>query len=144
MRVDADGARTDRPSYVRARACLRLCLRLCLCACARVRTCQGVAAECRCNNTLTFASQACPSAPASPCAVAGGCLAPALPDSAFLKYNATSGVGKCWGVRLGMLCPEGGERPFCAKDCYAKFGAKQVTTPPCALNPKPKTLNPQP
>jgi hypothetical protein len=74
--------------------------------------------ECACNATLEYASPACPS---PPCAVAGGCLSPSLPDSAFQKYNATSGDGQCWGVRLAALCPQGGEHPFCGKMCYAKY-----------------------
>jgi len=78
-------------------------------------------AQCLCNNTLTFKSMACPTAPAVPCVVAGGCLAQGLPDADFVKFNASSGAGKCWGVRLKGLCPAGGEHPYCAEECYNKF-----------------------
>ena len=80
--------------------------------------------QCMCNKSLTFASPACPAA-MLPCEIAGGCLMPGLPNSAFQKFNATSGAGKCWGVRLAGLCPAGGEHPFCSKDCYAKYGNYQ-------------------
>ncbi|EKX55271.1 hypothetical protein GUITHDRAFT_99052 [Guillardia theta CCMP2712] len=89
---------------------------------------------CACNDTLTYFSDACPSAPATPCKVAGGCLAHALPDSAFRKYNATSGAGACWGVRLTGLCPEGGEAPFCQRLCYAKYKEAQVSCVPLNLS----------
>jgi hypothetical protein len=79
-------------------------------------------AECACNRSLTCNSPACPTAPQVPCDVPAGCLTPNLPDTYFLKYNGTSGVGKCWGVRLKALCPLGGEAPFCARECYAKYG----------------------
>ena len=90
---------------------------------------QALPEACTCNSSLTFRSAACPSAPAAPCPVAGGCLAPGLPDRAFQRYNATSGAGRCWGVRLATLCPEGGEQPFCDKECYAKFSRTQQLAP---------------
>uniref|UniRef100_A0A7S0EGY1 SSD domain-containing protein n=1 Tax=Hanusia phi TaxID=3032 RepID=A0A7S0EGY1_9CRYP len=88
---------------------------------------------CACNDSLTYHSDACPSAPAAPCKVAGGCLAHGLPDSAFHKYNATSGAGACWGVRLAGLCPEGGEAPFCQRLCYSKYQEAQVPCVPLNL-----------
>lgn len=82
---------------------------------------QHVAPECACNATLEWPSPACLN---PPCPVSGGCLSPGLPDAAFLKHsNGTTGKpGACWGVSNAGLCPSGGEFPFCAKECYSKYG----------------------
>lgn len=82
---------------------------------------QEVAPECACNSSLVWPSQACSS---PPCAIPGGCLSPGLPDNSFLKHsNGTTGKpGACWGVTQAGMCPDGGEFPFCAKECYTKYG----------------------
>ena len=94
---------------------------------------QAPPAACLCNKSLSVKSPACASAPQVPCEVAGGCLAPGLPDRAFERYNATSGAGTCWGVALAAFCPRGGEHPFCAKQCYASSDFAPCVAPAAAF-----------